>query len=1515
MGNDAEISLYGSAYIEQNWISAVNGDISVSGANVTVAAGNNSYISVDDVYVSQTEITATYDIDLWGARAVVTAGNGGNVDVPGAVFVEQNNISAGGYIDATGAQVDITVGSDDTNAASIYTDGAYVSQDHLTAGSWMDIDNAGVNVEGGDGAYVEIDGSAYVSQQYIYANDGIDGSDAHVTLAAGDNSVITVNDAYIAQNNVTGAWVNVSAASVDVNVANGGDITLEYGASIDQYDIRAFNGSVEGQDASVRITGGSNSVITIDSTEVLNSYNSTLSPSPYIYDDVEWWRDRWVTEHSTSHDTNTRYEGVNLFIEQTQIIANGSVDLEGASILMGVESVSAAIPPSTPSGMLINLSGVAVTIDQSYITAENVDLSSAQIELQVGNLSDIAIAPQRTQDGINHFVTVDGYRDYGNDDQRWWITTESVVTNTYQEYNDVAVYQYNITADSDISANFLLVKVAAGDHSDILLDATSVRIDQSAMHATFGDIEATDATVMLKIGSDSRLDMTPESYVTSYSFESYDQDHYRDQGHYESWQEWFNLHTTFDENSYGDVAVWQHDMSAGASIDVSGANIQILEASYSDIYVEGISVDIIQSHLVAGSGDLNASDAVVNITAGDFSDITFVAAEESHSTANGSDYRLTGNSVNQPPQNGTLTFITSDQEFSIRVVQDHLTATDGDLYATGARVNINAGINSQITLHGADVFVEQQTLLADGGNVDLSRSTIEMSARDNSSIQVEQGTSTTWESHETAWYRNWSPLSYVTESSYAADIYISQSSITAAEILSGTHYEITSGGDVYMDNVTINLSVGDATNPDGGWVSAHNVYIVQTAVTADENISATDVGVSIQAGESAFVEINNANVIQNYMHAGNVLTSKLVGDYFVGDLTDDNENTDLPIAYWGSMDLSGAYVHLASSTTATFDNGESSYEYQVAASDVYAHEAIIAQDHLWAGTTADLSSATVDVMGHDVSVSQVVIAQSDISAGGVVYYYDTTGIENASHYQLDQLQTLTVLDPLMYVPTTIIGLVDLADASIDISASGNYRGDVIAMERNSIESGLLIDMHSNHIHVTAADMTVGDIHNWLGVDGYYSDGNYDNLVDGAKAATFDFTGNEINLNALSGDIAVNDYVEVFRFVTASDVDASVNHVALTASGNINVGQSVGMGTEIVAAVYDVPVVVNSSNSRIDIVAGGSVNVGDVYIGVYSDNNTTLDLTMDNNVVYISADNVYGAQIYNVDVDAQLANGSSVSNNTLGVYADTEFGQISFDGVHLAGISATATLWGNEISVGNMTVENMDESHITIGAQDLTLFAGSSLTIDLIDLTSQNVDGYSLPTKDYWWQSDATIGSDYSLNINNLKVDGSQAFLTFEVMTSHPVIHYDISVERLGIAQNNGDLAYLGHSGSAMSEFAYDFMTHDSSEQFDLIDLSDLGITSVDQLSWSVTLGTGFGAGLVSNIHFSLNANASSVLGAGSTVEFDLQNVKLESSARHDFSTETGQGAVGQVDATDVWYAFWNYSLHLNAALT
>jgi len=335
------------------------------------------------------------------------------------------------------------------------------------------------------------------------------------------------------------------------------------------------------------------------------------------------------------------------------------------------------------------------------------------------------------------------------------------------------------------------------------------------------------------------------------------------------------------------------------------------------------------------------------------------------------------------------------------------------------------------------------------------------------------------------------------------------------------------------------------------------------------------------------------------------------------------------------------------------------------------------------------------------------------------------------------------------------------------------------------------------------------------------------------------------------------------------------------------------------------------------------------IGVYADYNTysSMNLTMNDNEVSISAYSVYGNDIYNVDVgvDArQLTDGSSVARNTLEVYADDEGGNIRFDGVHLSGTEASATLWGNDISVGNMTVQNVDDSHIEISAQYLTLSAGTDLTIDLIDLSSQGVAGWSTPSKDNWWQSDATIDSDYDLTINQFKLDGAQAFLTFDVSAGSS-IRYDITLDDLGIGQNNGVLDYhlngTLHAGLAMSEFDNDWMTHNATEQFDLIDLSDLGITSADQLDYSITMGDRFENGVVESIHFWLKSTEvdstgpnTTHLALGSTVEFELKDVQLLGSARHDYFAQNGElGAPGQVDQTDVWYAFWNYSLHLNAA--
>ena len=1523
VGDGAQIDLSGSACIEQSWISAYTrnngwGDyISASDVNVALLAGFNSTLYADYAYVSQIEMTAGDFINMANAQVTVSAGDGGYVDVPGAISVEQfHNQSQRGDIYAAGAQVFVAVGSDTNgHGASIYTDGAYVSQEALYAHDAINVAWAGVNVQGGDGAVVELDGSAFVVQSSINANydnsgwGGMTASNAYVTVAAGNNAYVTANNAYIDQNNVYSKSVDVAAASVAVHVADNSEINLDTGAYIHQHSLNARFGDVLGQDASLRITGGNDSLITIDSALVHNDNQASyLNWSNGGGGDYPWHSPYGFGDYTAWNDTNTRYNGASVYIDQQFISASGGVDLSGASLVVGVDAINPS-SQSLPVGLEVSLSGVSVEILQSSIYAggNDLNLDAARVSLQVGDQGTILVSGQTTQDGTDHYISYSdawGVNNGGYDAYLTYVTSEEI-TNTHAEFNTIGVLQLAyLTGTDNVFANDAAVSIAAGDQGFITLDATSVLVEQSGLTAAGGDVQATAASVMIDIGSSSQLHITPERDGYSHDNMLYTVSEWVDWNHWHDFFHEFTENRTSYTNSYGDVAVWQNHMTAAWSVDVDGANVQISEGNYSGMTLTGITVDVQQAYLSASSGDVSARNAVVNIDAGNYSGVTLLAAVDENLVMS-ADY-VWWNATNGNNANGfgTLTHVLSEHAFDIKVTQEYLTASNGDVNALGAAVNFSVGDHSEISLQGADVYVGQYELWANGGDVNISNSNVDLSGGANSRIQISHGTENVYEQHETGWFGDWSNPSFVTSYTYAGDVSVNQSYISAQEALTGNAHEVTTGGNAYLNDVSVHLSVGDATQW-GSWISAHNVNVTQEYVMADENLYATNVGVSIVAGSRAFVEIHNADVIQDNMTAGGVLRTKLVGDYFSGNLTNDNGVSDLGVAYWGALDLAGASVNLMAGT------------------DITAHEAIVSQTNLTAGETMNLSAAAIDVAGTYVTVDQVVLAQSDISVGGVQYYYQIVdanhdGIEDRSRYQLDQLNTLTVVNPLEFTPTTILGLVDLSDASIQVTADWNFRSDVVAIERNAIESGKLVDMHSNRIDVYASDMTIGDVHNWLGIDGYYAGPNYDNKVNGASAATFDFSNNSIWLSAWSGDISVDKFVDEYRFVTASVLDSDNNYIGLTASGNIDVGRDVGIGNEVVAANYDAPVQVNMSSNEIDVIAGGNVHLSNVYIGASADVGSTMALTMDDNSVYISAHSVYANAIENVNFSgSSLVAGSSVNHNALEVYANDRSGDIGVNYVYLSGTDASSDMWGNNISIGSMSVESMDQSHITFGAEYLTLFADSDMTIGLLDLSSQDVAGYAYPSKDNWWQSDATIASNSTLNINDLKLDGAQAFVEFDADAGSRV-HYNIMVDQLGIGQNNGDLSYLNHSGSSMLQFANpsDHMTHDNSEQYDLIDLSGLGITSVDQLIWSVTLGSGFATGLVQDIHFELKPGATHLpngntdLLSGSTVVFDLQNVRLDSSARHDYYGDTGQGTNGVVDSTDVWYAFWNYSLHL-----
>jgi hypothetical protein len=329
VGDQGDIYLGDSAFINQYQISASDGSVNASSANVALTAGADSHMWLNSAFVQQIDIGGFGDARVSDAGVVLSAGDGAYIDLTGAAFVRQAYISAGGNLNAGGAHVEINMGGATTIGAELYSNDAFVQQDHLSADHGLNVNDAAVSVVLGDSAYLSIVGSAFISQDNIIAGNHseLNVASASVALVEGNNGHMTVDAAYIEQNHLYGGAVDISNASVGVNVGYDGIINLNSSAYIAQNWVDAQNGDISLNGAQVTLSAGDNSDV--------------------FANDV--------------------------LVTQTEITASGNIDMSSAS----------AVVDGT-AGVFVTISG-SVDVVQSYATAGgNLYASDAQVRAAVG---------------------------------------------------------------------------------------------------------------------------------------------------------------------------------------------------------------------------------------------------------------------------------------------------------------------------------------------------------------------------------------------------------------------------------------------------------------------------------------------------------------------------------------------------------------------------------------------------------------------------------------------------------------------------------------------------------------------------------------------------------------------------------------------------------------------------------------------------------------------------------------------------------------------------------------------------------------------------------------------------------------------------------------------------------------------------------------------------------------------------------------------------------------------------
>jgi hypothetical protein len=231
--------------------------------------------------------------------------------------------------------------------------------------------------------------------------------------------------------------------------------------------------------------------------------------------------------------------------------------------------------------------------------------------------------------------------------------------------------------------------------------------------------------------------------------------------------------------------------------------------------------------------------------------------------------------------------------------------------------------------------------------------------------------------------------------------------------------------------------------------------------------------------------------------------------------------------------------------------------------------------------------------------------------------------------------------------------------------------------------------------------------------------------------------------------------------------------------------------------------------------------------------------MARNDVYVTADFTQSRDPAN-DFDF------TISNGLIQVSAFAQFGD-----------DADATFWGADVNIGTLWQAAPHEAHLELLGKDIYVGLGAPVDLYGSDVTSAeyhieniNVNRQEVgrtPNELDWWSAQIVIADEFTntatggqtLWIDDIQLDYAQAFLYFEsnTLTGGGIEDYDyhVTISDLGIAVNNVDEYFA----NGEDDIAPDTTTN--AKQWDVIDLTDLGITSADQLVLdSVVWGNSYG---------------------------------------------------------------------------
>jgi filamentous hemagglutinin len=1313
---DDDVDIYGNDSEDQISINANDGDATITSYGGSVdaedadiwASGNVCISSQETVSVATLDSSSVGNVDI--SSSEVEAGDSLYVKANGNVGINDSELTADDGI------VKISAG----RALSIENSGLTISGNSvtLTGGRGVSISDADITANDGD-VIIKAESVGLGSHPHghaghvspagvsIYASSGDFGDDGSVDITAGDGD-ITVEPGQSIEIIPVGGVTGLSLSSSGDILISDTDEILPSG----DVDIYSDSGNVDVESSTVTATSG-NVNIGAGYTDVYNYNSETLTLNSDTIGAAE------VVTLTSSGDIDIDDSGIT-GASVSLVSYNGNVNV----------GVNPGLDVSDSPSLTANIGDVDIYSDNGNVDVENSTVTATVGNVNIGagytdvyNYNSETLTLNSDTIGAAEAVTLTSSGDIDIDDSG--ITGASVSLVSYNGNVNVGVNPGLDVSDSpSLTAN-------TGD-VDINADYGNVDVKNSTITATLGNINI-GAGISDSEGSET-LTLNNDTISTGDVNGNMD---------YTSTSEYGDVSTSGGNVSIsaeGSVSIVDSQINLNGNISISDSGIYASDSGDLTIStggsfsISGGSLDLDSATLTGNNisisdSDVETSDGDVDIyNHGSFSssfggDLTI----EDGSTVNVNNISITDSDIEA---DGGDVNIVSDGSFSIYTggtdsISDSSTTintiyiSESDIYAYSSSSG-SVGGNVEISA-GGDVDVESSSIYADKDiSIESTGGTLTLGEGEGAGDTIEAlgNIDLTSDSFDVDINGNTYLYAYgggINISATAGNVdiensYLYASSYNNVDISSDTTISATGnvcigadGGNVQIaaDDTVIRYLGGDISIPDVG-----NLTINDTSIDMGGNVSICGSDITAGSGEggSGDVEIDAKDSLS-------------ISGYDVSIAGSDISGSDIKIKDSDITANSGdVNIHDCDSFSISWGSAEYLSEDTISAGNISICDASITASGGDVNITSDGSvsvptdATESDICINDISISDSYISASEkggndgdvtISASGNVGIYADTTIDAAGDVTISADGNVKICDSQLYFNSGNDIPIISGDVSGDVDVSAN-------LSQMSINAGGMITLRDSKFYpegditisgyIATSDGSVnittgGDINlfgSCLSISGV-------EIVGGSisiSGSTVTADGGDVNIGGngqifFNGSLYSGGYTAVAGdiLIYNSDITAIGGDVDINSGGTVTVrafdnemisGNNVTLTADGDVDLYEAEITANSAG-RLNIIAGGVLNIEDIEDGLFPNGSTAL-----------SGDNVMLSGHEGVYLDWNAGAGGIITANDGSVVIESADGPVKGDNVAITATgSIPLALTGPNPEGGLLPVSDVD----------------------------------------------------------------------------------------------------------------------------------------------------------------------------------------------------------------------------------